>query len=133
MTAFGCALIALGGALGALARYGLTVWVQQRLLPNSTFPWGTFIINVSGSFLLGLTVTLVGSRVLGPQWRPFFATGFLGAYTTFSTFEYETAQISSSWRAMANLVGSVAVGYAAVLLGARLAEIVEAGAKVTAR
>lgn len=126
MTALGCALIALGGALGALARYGLTVWVQGRLLPNSTFPWGTFVINVSGSFLLGLTLTLVGSRVLAPNWRPFFATGFLGAYTTFSTFEYESALLGFSWKALGNLLGSVVAGYGGVWLGIRLASLLAA-------
>lgn len=119
-------MIALGGALGALARYGLTLWVQQRLLPNSTFPWGTFIINVSGSFLLGLTLTLVGSRVLAPHWRPFFATGFLGAYTTFSTFEYESALLGFSWKTLGNLLGSVVAGYGGVWLGIRVASFLAA-------
>jgi CrcB protein len=122
MGSTGLILIALGGALGALARYGLTLLVQQRWLPHATFPWGTFVINVSGSFLLGLTLTLVGGRLLPTPWRFFFATGFLGAYTTFSTFEYESAQLGLSWQAMGNLVGSVIVGYGGVFLGIRLGQ-----------
>lgn len=122
MNLAGILLIALGGALGALARYGLTLWVQLRWLPQATFPWGTFLINVSGSFLLGVTLTLVGGRVLPPPWRFFFATGFLGAYTTFSTFEYESVQLGFSWQALGNLLGSVIVGYGGVLLGMRLAQ-----------
>lgn len=126
MTPVGFALIALGGALGALARYGLTVWVQQRLLP-STFPWGTFVINVSGSFVLGLVATLITERFLHhPGWRPFVTIGFVGAYTTFSTFEYESARLGPSWQALGNLVGSVVVGYACVWLGIRLAHVLMA-------
>ena len=121
-----CALIALGGALGALARYFVGLWVQARL-PHSTFPWGTFVINATGSLILGFVATLLAERFLtGPHWRPFVCIGFVGAYTTFSTFEYETAQLGSSWQAMANLLGSVVVGYGCVWLGIRLAHTVVA-------
>jgi CrcB protein len=116
------ALIALGGAIGALTRYGVGMAVQSRL-PFSAFPWGTFVINATGSFILGLMATLLLERVLqSPNWRPFVSIGFVGAYTTFSTFEYETAQLGSSWQALANLLGSVVVGYAAVWLGIRLGQ-----------
>lgn len=116
-------MIALGGALGALARYGVGVWVQQRAGPS--FPWGTFVINASGSFILGLVATLLTVRVLhSPNWRPLVTIGFVGAYTTFSTFEYETAQLGSSWQAMMNLLGSVTVGYGCVWLGIRLAYVI---------
>ena len=116
------ALIALGGAIGALTRYFVGIWVQTRV-PNSTFPWGTFVINVTGSFILGFVATLLSERLLThPNWRPFINIGFVGAYTTFSTFEYETARLQSSWQAMGNLAGSVVAGYAAVWIGIRAAQ-----------
>ena len=115
-------LIALGGAVGALTRYFVGFWVQGRV-PNSTFPWGTFVINVTGSFILGFVATLLAERFLThPNWRPFINIGFVGAYTTFSTFEYETARLQSSWQAMGNLAGSVVAGYAAVWVGIRAAQ-----------
>lgn len=117
MNVTGFVLIALGGALGALARYGVTVWVQARL-PLSSFPWGTFVINATGSFVLGLVATLLAERVLtSPHIRPLVTIGFVGAYTTFSTYEYETARLGTSWQAIGNMVGSVFVGYGCVWLG----------------
>ena len=113
-------LIALGGALGAMARFAVGTWVQSRL-PAAIFPWGTFVINVTGSLLLGFLATLLQARFLNETiWRPLVTIGFIGAYTTFSTFEYETAQLGSSWRALGNLVGSVVVGYGAVWIGIKL-------------
>ena len=114
-------LVALGGALGAVARYGVNAWVQARV--SAGFPWGTFVINASGSFLLGLVLTLLTSHVLRSAcWRPFFTIGFVGAYTTFSTFEYESFQLGASWRAIGNVLGSVVVGYGCVWFGVRLAQ-----------
>ncbi|MGO8673622.1 MAG: fluoride efflux transporter CrcB [Capsulimonadaceae bacterium] len=115
------ALIAVGGALGALARYIVGYAISIRF-PTS-FPWGTFVINITGSFIIGLVSTLVAERMLvSPNWRPLVTIGFVGAYTTFSTFEYETVQLAASWRAFANLAGSVVSGYGAVLLGIRLGQ-----------
>lgn len=117
-------LIAIGGALGAMSRAFVGTWVQSRL-PNSTFPWGTFIINATGSLILGLVATLLTERFLThPNIRPLVTIGFVGAYTTFSTFEYESLQLGSSWQALANLIGSVIVGYACVWLGAYLAHVI---------
>src|SRR5215213_722227 len=82
-------LIAVGAALGAGARY----WVANRVaaLLGPGFPWGTLLINVSGSLLIGLALTLLGQRMVAdPAYRLLLVTGFLGAYTTFSTFSYET-------------------------------------------
>ncbi len=122
-------LIALGGALGALSRYFVGSWVQARLV-HSTFPWGTFVINATGSLVLGLVATLLGERFLtNPNIRPFLAIGFVGAYTTFSTFEYESFQLGSSWQALGNLMGSVLVGYGCVWLGARLAHVLVSGVR----
>ncbi len=115
-------IIGAGGFFGAIARYVVGMAVQNHI--KGTFPWGTFVINVTGSFVLGFIGTLLANRFLvSANWRYFVTIGFIGAYTTFSTFEYETANLGSSWQAMFNLLGSVVVGYIAVWLGIRLGEI----------
>ena len=117
-------LIGIGGFIGAVARYGMAVWIGQRW--GRSFPLGTFIINVSGSFLIGLLMTLFTERFLvNPQWRLFMVVGFLGAYTTFSTFEYETGMLlkDGEWLiAGMNVVFSVLVGFAALKLGEVIAK-----------
>lgn len=115
-----CLLVGTGGFLGAIARFLVGAWVVSRY--QGLFPWATFVINVSGSFLLGLIQSLLLARVIGDQWRWFFAVGFIGAYTTFSTFEYESAKLGNSWQAFGNLLGSVVAGYGAVWIGIRLGE-----------
>ena len=81
-------LIAVGAAAGALSRYLLSGWVQD-LLP-SRFPWGTFVVNISGSFLLGLVFVLaIEHEIMQPELRLPLMVGFIGAYTTFSTFMLE--------------------------------------------
>jgi CrcB protein len=112
-------LIAAGGAAGALARYLVAASIQSRF--PSAFPWGTFIVNISGCLVMGLVASMVLDRVSAPvSLRFFLAVGFLGAYTTFSTFELET------FRAVAardyfvgglNIVGSVVAGYCALVAG----------------
>jgi CrcB protein len=80
--------IALGGAIGGVARYGVALALPTR---PGHFPWDTFLINVSGSLLLGLLVVLLAERFPPSRYaRPFIGTGILGAYTTFSTFGIET-------------------------------------------
>jgi CrcB protein len=110
--------IAFGGALGALARYGLDGFVSRRV---STFPLGTFVINISGSFAIGLLFTLLSDRFHVPPWfRSTLTIGFLGAYTTFSTWTLESYRLleTGAWAmAVANLVGSMAAGLLAVYLG----------------
>ena len=77
-------IIGIGGFLGAISRYGVALWIGQRWGRN--FPLGTFLINISGSFLIGLLMSLFTERfMVNPQWRLLFVVGFLGAYTTFST------------------------------------------------
>ena len=115
-------LIAAGGGLGSLARYLASTAIMTRL--GSRFPVGTLVINVTGSFLIGLLMTLFPERQASPYWRPLLVIGFLGGYTTFSSFEWETfAAIREGgfWIGIANVFGSVALGYAAVWMGALLA------------
>ncbi|NUN95251.1 MAG: fluoride efflux transporter CrcB [Candidatus Omnitrophica bacterium] len=120
-----CLLVGCGGFLGAIARY-LIARGSASLL-GVTFPYGTFIINVSGSFLLGVLATWVGERLVpgSDQIRLFFAIGFLGAYTTFSTFEFETQALfeDGSWLlALTNIFGSLFLGLVAVRAGIVLAK-----------
>jgi CrcB protein len=114
--------VGLGGFLGAVVRYAVTVAVSGWW--RREFPLATFLINVSGSFILGFFLALSVARMTSdPFWRLFVATGFVGAYTTFSTFEYETQQLtemgSSGWAAL-YVLASVLAGYVAVQCGVML-------------
>lgn len=115
-------LVFLGGGTGALARYIAGAAIMTRF--GGRFPLGTLVINVTGSFLIGLVMTLFTERVeLHANWRLALVTGFLGGYTTFSTFEWETFMAmreGGRWIAFLNVLGSVLLGYAAVWLGALL-------------
>jgi CrcB protein len=120
------AMIALGGALGALARYQVALSIQSRI--PSAFPWGTFVVNISGCFAMGAITSVLSQRIgLSENWRYLIPVGFIGAYTTFSTFELETYRAmtqGTSLVALINIAASVVVGYAALWLGiitARLA------------
>jgi len=115
--------IAVAGALGALARYGLEGLVSRR--QAGAFPWGTFAVNVTGAFALGLVFTLAAERFAVAPWlRSALTIGFLGAYTTFSTLAFETYRLAAERAlglAAANMLGSCASGLAAVYLGVVLA------------
>lgn len=117
------AVVAIGGALGAVTRYGVALFVARFW--TGEFPLATFLINISGSFILGFFATFAAERsALDPLWRLLVATGFVGAYTTFSTFEYETQALTETGAtliALANVAGSVIAGFAAVQLGVMLA------------
>lgn len=119
-------IVGIGGFVGAIVRYALAVWIGQAW--GRTFPLGTFVINISGSFLIGLLMTLFTERyTLDPAWRLLFVVGFLGAYTTFSTFEYETGKLvnDSEWFfAAMNVVLSVTVGFIALKFGEVLAKMI---------
>ena len=116
-------IVAIGGAAGAVARYAVTLGVA--LFWKKEFPLATLLINVSGSFILGLFATFAAEKtMIDPAWRLLVTTGFVGAYTTFSTFEYETQRLTESgalsW-GIVNVLTSVLAGYLAVQLGVMLA------------
>jgi CrcB protein len=106
-------LVLLGGAVGAPARY-VTDWAVQRR-HGTSYPWGTWTVNVAGSFVLGVVAAS------GPSWvTTLVGTGFCGALTTFSTFGYETVRLTEEGEtatAIGYVVGSVAAGLAAAALG----------------
>ena len=117
------AAVALGGALGALARWGV-----GELLPHSAngFPSATLVINVAGCFLIGVVMVLVVERWPGqPLLRPFLGTGILGGFTTFSTYVVDVRTLLADGRpavAAAYLVGTLLLGLLAVVAGLRLTE-----------
>ncbi len=115
-------LVVAGGGIGSLARYLAGTAITTRF--GGLFPLGTMVINVTGSFLIGLLMTILSERMPHPNWRLLLVVGFLGGYTTFSSFEWETfsaVRAGGFWIGLANVIGSVAFGYAAVWLGAVLA------------
>lgn len=111
--------VGVGGFLGAIARYLIDGWISDA--NHTAFPFGTFAINLSGSFLLGLLFALSTERaVLPAEIRAPLMIGFLGAYTTFSTYTLETTRLleSGSWGLAAlNLVASVVAGVGAAIFG----------------
>ena len=110
--------IALGGAAGALARYGLGGWMHARL--GAAFPWGTFAVNAIGCLLVGFFLRTSESVVITPELRAGIAIGLLGAFTTFSTFSWEALALmrDGEWgRAGAYIGGSVLLGLAAAAAG----------------
>ena len=117
------ALIAIFGAIGTLARYGLQGVVQIRTA--STFPYGTLLVNLSGCFLLGLIGQFTLKHlVISPDWRMAIAIGFFGGYTTFSSFGWETAKMleAGEWAWATAYVGvSVMAGLLLSVAGIRLA------------
>ena len=112
-------LVGLGGFVGANARYLLNLWIVNWT--GSTLPWGTLLINVTGSFLLAVFIAWAANRTeLTADLRLLFAAGFCGAYTTFSTFANDTIALmrDEKWVAgIANLVATTALCLIAVLLG----------------
>lgn len=117
--------VALGGALGAVARYQLSLWVHARW--PGAFPTGTLVVNIVGCLLLGVLAGTLDSRVaVSPQVRLFLGVGLLGAFTTFSTFELETLlafERGHATVAVMYVVLSVVVGLAAVWMGMRLGRL----------
>jgi CrcB protein len=110
--------VALGGAVGAAARYLAGLWIAARL--GASFPWGTFFVNVTGSFLIGIVLVLVEAGTLPAEARLFLAVGILGGYTTFSSFSYETLQLVNGGDVVPvlfNTLGQLLAGLLAVYLG----------------
>jgi fluoride exporter len=111
--------IGIAGALGALARYGIGGLILNR--SARAFPWETFVVNVTGSFVLGFVFTLMTEQLTTAPWlRTAITVGFVGAYTTFSTLSFETYRLLEDGAlglALANVLGSVSAGLVAVYLG----------------
>jgi CrcB protein len=118
-------LIAAGGALGSIARYWVGSTISGRI--GARFPYGTFVINITACIVIGFTLTYLGKRAdLNPAWRYLIPVGFIGAYSTFSTYEWETlSTLRSGAFAMGALyaLGSLILGLASVWAGAALAEL----------
>jgi fluoride exporter len=115
-------LVVLGGGLGSLLRYVASTAINARIAGR--FPLGTMVINITGSFLIGVLMVLLTERLQPhPNWRLLLIVGFLGGYTTFSTFEFETYQFMRNggyWIGVLNVLASVTLGYAGVWLGAEI-------------
>jgi len=115
--------IALGAIAGATARYALSGYLARAI--SSSFPYGTLVINVTGSVVLGFFLVLAGERMLlDPRWRMLIAIGFCGSYTTFSSYAFESfaAMESGQWALMAiNIVANNALCLGAVAVGAAIA------------
>ena len=117
--------IAVGGALGSMARHGVNVLVQGRW-PMTRFPLATFVVNVAGCLVIGVLAGLIMSGRITPRlyWREFVFVGILGGFTTFSTFGLDTvtlARTQSMTPAVWNVIGQVALGLLAVQAGILLA------------
>ena len=115
-------LLAVFGAAGAVSRY----WLDGRIsdLTHGQFPWGTLVINIAGAFLLGLLVALTTERLLPhPNWRIALGIGYLGSFTTFSTYAYESVKLAEDGAvglALVNSIGMVALGMLAAFVGLAL-------------
>lgn len=116
-------VVLVGGGVGALARYAAASAIMDRF--GGKFPLGTLVINVTGSFLIGFLMTMLTERFnFDPVWRLLLVVGFLGGYTTFSSFEWETytaVREGAVWAGMLNVFSSIMLGYVAVWLGVILA------------
>jgi CrcB protein len=112
-------LVALGGALGSVTRYLVGGWIAGRL--GAAFPYGTFFINLTASFIIGFFLAFAQERAgLSPYWRLLIAVGFVGGYSTFSTYEYESMRLFQDGEMLLGaiyLVGSMAGGAMAAVAG----------------
>jgi CrcB protein len=118
-------LIAAGGALGSIARYWVGSTVSGRM--GARFPYGTLLVNITACIVLGFTLTYLGKRAdFNPAWRYLIAVGFIGAYSTFSTYEWETlSTMRSGAFVLAGIyaIGSMVLGLAATWCGTALADL----------
>lgn len=116
--------VGIGGFLGSIARHVVATYIGSRY--GVRFPYGTFVINISGSFLVGFVVALLARTTASQYWRYLIAIGFIGAYTTFSTFEYETlraVQDGQLTTGLLNVALSVIVGFMAVWAGVAIGRV----------
>lgn len=118
--------VGAAGFFGAIARYLVTDFIHS--FPGVTFPWGTLAVNLTGSFMLGFIYSTASGRLhLDPHWRLAIGVGFIGSYTTFSTFSFETLNLieTGAWaQAGANVLGSLVLGLMAVFAGVVLGRLV---------
>lgn len=125
MTYLNCLYVAMGGAMGAVARYLMAAFIQNKT--STLFPWGTFFVNIIGCFLLGLVYILgVELLMIPPNLRTLISVGFLGAFTTFSTFNLESLHMINNGEyrlALYNILGSIIFGLLAGWLGLLTAKI----------
>jgi CrcB protein len=125
---YAIAATAAGGAVGAVMRFLVSTWFVTRV--GSGFPWGTFTVNVTGAFVVGIVLQLAATRSgFSPYLRVFLATGILGGYTTFSAFAYETYGLGAQGltaQSFAYAAGSVLAGVAAVYAGIALVRVMHA-------
>jgi CrcB protein len=115
-------VLSVGGVLGVNARYWLGFWMNRWV--SAQFPWATFSINVSGSFAIGFLTMALARWLPHPNMRLLILVGFLGGYTTFSTFAFESLTLWERGEiglSLANMIGSIAAGFVAVALGVGLA------------
>jgi len=111
-------LIAAGGSLGCVARYGISIFVYNAT--GGVFPWGTLAVNLTGSFIIGIVAELFEIALIPSAWRSFVTIGFVGGYTTFSTYTFETLNLIREGElklATFNVFGSNVLGVICVALG----------------
>lgn len=120
-------IVLVGSGIGGLARYLMSTWMAGRF--GAGFPWGTLSVNVSGGLLIGFLATIADERgLLGPQVRLLLVVGFLGGYTTFSSFSLETLRLAEAGEmlpAALNILGNLIFALSAALIGISLGRVVE--------
>lgn len=117
--------IGIGSFIGGISRYLITLLIQNKFL--STFPYGTFAVNIIGCFLIGIVYALSEKGNINVEWRIFLATGILGGFTTFSSFSNETVGMMRDgqyWHAFAYVAISVIVGLTATFIGISIFKII---------
>jgi CrcB protein len=120
-------MVGLGGFLGSVLRFWLSSFIGGRL--GARFPYGTFAVNITGSFLVGMVLTVLATKAhWSPNWRYLIPIGFIGGYTTFSAFEYETLRLFQDGRpltAILNVTLSVVVGFISVWAGVVAGKVIQ--------